>query len=232
MADPKAKYISYKDPMFGVMEAAHEVNYNLPRGMMAALRTRGEASNNDQSSPAGARGVYQFIPATFAKFSTPGSSPVDPEAASLAAAKYLRYALDQYGGNVGAALAEYNGGPKAAKAYLRTGDPGNKETRDYIARVLPAIRQPDGTLPDKTAMADTSQSQAFGTPDSGGSILGGYELGSEPQYNISPVDAGVDQNFNVNIDEDIGQGASSPEFAADIALDDKIGTIVDEVLRG
>lgn len=227
MIDPKAKYISFRDPMFGVMEAAHEVNYDLPRGMMAALRTRGEASNNDQVSPAGARGVYQFMPATFAKFSTPGSSPVDPEAASLAAAKYLRYALDQYGGNVGAALAEYNGGPKAAKAYLRTGDPGNKETRDYIARVLPSIRQPDGTMPDKVAMADTSQSQAFGTTG-GDSILGGYELGSEPQYNIEPLDTGIDEDLNSNLDG----GIDSPEFAADIALDDKIGTIVDEVLRG
>ena len=209
--------------MFTVMESAHEVNYNLPRGMMAALRTRGEASNNNMVSPAGARGVYQFMPATFAKFADRGASPTDPEAASLAAAKYLRYALDLYGGNIGAALAEYNGGPRAAKAYLRTGDAGNKETRDYINKVLPAIRPPDGTAPVQVASAETQPSDA--------SIFGGYELGSDPQYNIEPLDTGIDENLNSNLDTSLDGGIDTPEFAKDILLDAKIGTIVDEVLR-
>lgn len=211
--------IRYDDPMFSVMEGAHEINYGLPRGLMAAIRTRGERSNNDQTSPAGAKGVYQFMPATFAKFADKGASPTDPEAASLAAAKYLRYALDQYGGNVGAALAEYNGGPNAAKAYLRTGDPGNKETRDYIARALPAVRAPDGTIPTVPSNGDASVPST--RPDTSDSLFSGYELGSEPQYNITPIDEGVDENLNVDLDVDL-----------DVSLDAKIGSIVDEVLRG
>lgn len=139
--------LKYNDPSFDTTEAVLEKEYNLPPGLMAAIRTRGERSNNDQVSPKGARGVYQFIPATWNKFADPGTDPTDPDASATAAARYLSYAMKQYDGNVGAVVAEYNGGPKAAKSYLRTGDPGNKETRGYVQRVMGAL---NGVTPQAT----------------------------------------------------------------------------------
>ena len=36
----------------------------MPQEVLAAIRLHGEKSNADQVSPAGARGVYQFMPKT------------------------------------------------------------------------------------------------------------------------------------------------------------------------
>lgn len=144
------RVVRYDDPSLDVTEAALEAEFGLPQGLMAAIRTQGEKSNSDAVSPKGAKGVYQFIPSTWRQFAEPGSDPRDPDAAALAAARYLRYALDQYGGDVGAAAAEYNGGPKAAQKYLRTGDPGNNETRDYLKRVLPAVGAKSPAVPSST----------------------------------------------------------------------------------
>ena len=55
---------SYTDPMYDKIEAGLEKKYNLPTGGMRAIRTRGERSNSDQVSEAGAATVYQIIPST------------------------------------------------------------------------------------------------------------------------------------------------------------------------
>lgn len=110
------------------MEARFEQQYGLPDGLLSRIRTRGERSNSDQVSPAGARTVYQFTPDTRRLFMEryhidPWSSP---EAAAQSAAIHLRASYDR-SHDWGRAVTEYIGGP----------DPHHwgPQTHAYVGRV-------------------------------------------------------------------------------------------------
>lgn len=72
------------------------------------------------SSPAGAEGLMQFIPATAARFNL--LNPYHPESAIRAAARYVRFLSARFGGRIDSILAGYNAGEGAVDAYL-TGKP-------------------------------------------------------------------------------------------------------------
>ena len=209
--------LRYDDPSFDALEATLEKQYNLPRGLMSAIRTRGETSHNNQVSPKGAKGVYQFMPKTWVKFADPGTKPTDPEAAATAAARYLAYGMELYGGDVGATAAEYNGGPKAAKAYLRTGNPGNKETRKYVQRVL-------GGNTGKAPIVVAAKVEPVPALQS---IFGDSEdlYRGESVAAFTPTET-PDRNFE--------DGFTVPDMDSvkDTELENEIGRIVDEVLNG
>jgi hypothetical protein len=113
--------LSYNDPLYARLAAEAEQRYGLPAGILDAIRTRGERSNANQTSPAGARGVYQFIPSTRQGFVQkyhvdPWSGP---EAQTQAAALHV---LDDYKRTKSwdEAIARYNGGQhpgRSAHAY-------------------------------------------------------------------------------------------------------------------
>lgn len=220
--------LRYDDPRFDTTEAVLEKQYDLPHGLMAAIRTRGEKSNNDQISPKGAKGVYQFIPATWNKFADPGTSPTDPDAAATAAARYLSYAMKQYGGNVGAVVAEYNGGPKAARAYIRTGDPGNKETRGYVQRVLGSLG--GGSTTVQAAQDPYDQAQRPQWMAQAPSPMPASPFGGDEYTTTNPMMAQSPDISDLNLDVDLG--TPDMDLIADNMLDNKIGSIVDEVLNG
>jgi len=52
---------SYKDSKWGDLEAQAEAKWGIPSGFLADLRLRGEKSNADQVSEAGAKSVWQII---------------------------------------------------------------------------------------------------------------------------------------------------------------------------
>ena len=56
--------VSYRDPLYTRLARAAEEQYGLPAGILDAIRTRGEMSNANQVSSAGAETPYQFIPPT------------------------------------------------------------------------------------------------------------------------------------------------------------------------
>ena len=74
----------------------------------------------DATSPKGARGLMQFMPATAARYRL--RNPYDPRAAIDAAARYLRDLLRRFGGRVDLALAAYNAGEGAVESF-QTGKP-------------------------------------------------------------------------------------------------------------
>jgi Transglycosylase SLT domain len=104
-------------------------------------------------SPAGAEGLMQFIPATAARFNL--FNPYQPEPAIRAAARYVRFLSNRFGGRIDSILAGYNAGEGAVDAFLtgRTlssgkkiinpngiktvgGVPPYQETTAYVARGL------------------------------------------------------------------------------------------------
>ncbi|TNE30313.1 MAG: lytic transglycosylase domain-containing protein [Alphaproteobacteria bacterium] len=96
-------------------------------------------SNGDRRavSTAGAMGLMQIMPATWANLRVRyqlGSDPFDPQDNIMAGAAYLREMHDRYG-SAAAMLAAYNAGPGRYEQYLSRGRPLPRETRAYLAKL-------------------------------------------------------------------------------------------------
>jgi soluble lytic murein transglycosylase-like protein len=84
------------------------------------------------TSPAGAQGLTQLMPATAAGLGV--TNPLDPAQAIEGGAPYLRQQLDHFGGDASKALAAYNAGPGAVERF--GGVPPYEETQAYVRKVL------------------------------------------------------------------------------------------------
>lgn len=132
---PQRRSLNYKSPALVNYAAANEKRYGLTKGILRAILLEGEKSASGYAkSPAGALGHMQFMAESAKKFGL--SDPTDPLQAVPAAARYMQYALKQYKGNVMAALADYNGGPKQAKYVMQGKEPPDPETRAYVFRTM------------------------------------------------------------------------------------------------
>lgn len=144
---------SYKDPFWTDLATATEAKLGLPQGLLAAVVTKGERSNADQVSEAGARTPFQIIPATRkAAIDKYGIDPyISPENAAEVAGLLLKESLTRNKGDAATAVAEYHGGTNPANWGPRT--------KAYVARVLgdqQAVQQggqPAGTSTFQRAVA-------------------------------------------------------------------------------
>ena len=109
---------------------AAEQKYGLPDGTLFKIAGIESSHGKNMVSPAGAKGWFQFIKATADAYGL--DDPMDLVKSADAAGRYMRDNLKRYNGNIDLALADYNGGPKAAKA-LAKGKPWD-ETADYIRK--------------------------------------------------------------------------------------------------
>jgi len=83
-------------------------------------------------SPKGARGLMQLMPATAARFGV--KSIFDPQQNIEGAARYVRFLLDKFDGDVRLTLAGYNAGEGAVMKYgYRV--PPYRETQEYVRRI-------------------------------------------------------------------------------------------------
>lgn len=92
-------------------------------------------------SPAGAMGLMQLMPATWAAMRARyglGRDPFDPRDNIMAGAAYLRAMYDRYG-DTAAMLAAYNAGPGRYDDYRARGRPLPAETIAYVTQIAPAI---------------------------------------------------------------------------------------------
>lgn len=92
------------------------------------------------TSPAGAMGLMQVLPTTFAEMRARyglGPDPYDPRTNILAGAAYLREMYDRYGAQH--FLAAYNAGPGRVDAWLRGRATLPAETRAYAATLAPKL---------------------------------------------------------------------------------------------
>ncbi len=128
-----------------VTEAARR--FGIPEGWIWAVM-RVESNGDIRAvSTAGAMGLMQIMPATWAGLRTRyrlGSDPFDVRDNILAGTAYLREMYDRYG-DVTAMLAAYNAGPGRTDEYLSRGRPLPVATRAYIAKLASITGGSDDT---------------------------------------------------------------------------------------
>lgn len=119
-------------PYAGIIEEASERHGVDPRLVHALIEIE-SGYQPDATSPKGAAGLMQLMPATVTRYEV--GDPFDPEANVNAGTHYLRRLLDEFG--LRGALAAYNAGEGAVRRF--DGVPPYAETRRYVSRVLALV---------------------------------------------------------------------------------------------
>jgi soluble lytic murein transglycosylase-like protein len=116
--------------------------FHIPRTWIEAVMQResgGQTTRNGYpiTSPAGAMGLMQVMPDTFAEMRVKldlGADPYDPHDNIFAGVGYLRELYSVYGfPNL---FAAYNAGPRRLDEFLFTGKPLPDETESYLDAVI------------------------------------------------------------------------------------------------
>lgn len=116
------------------------LRFGIPEQWIYAVMRAESAGRVNATSPVGAMGLMQIMPATWAVLSARyglGGDPYDRRANIMAGAAYIREMHDRYGAP--GFLAAYNAGPGRYEAYLNSGRALPAETRNYVAKIAPAL---------------------------------------------------------------------------------------------
>jgi soluble lytic murein transglycosylase-like protein len=111
--------------------------FGIPEAWIWAVMRVESAGNARAVSRAGAMGLMQIMPGTWAQLRARhrfGTDPFDVRDNIMAGAAYLREMYDRYG-NASAMLAAYNAGPGRYDDHLSHGRPLPDETVAYLARL-------------------------------------------------------------------------------------------------
>ncbi len=171
-SDPYGAYIAEAAQKFGVPEA----------WIRAVMRVE-SAGDVRAISSAGAMGLMQVMPATWAELRVRhrlGSNPYDPRDNILAGAAYLREMHDRYGSP--GFLAAYNAGPGRYEEYL-AGRPLPAETRAYVATLAPVVGGGELSGPVMVAAADPlawTRAPLFVAQSAGSGAAAPLQSDSEP----------------------------------------------------
>ena len=113
----------------GLIESAAKAQ-GLPVGFLTRLIWQESNFESNAVSPAGARGIAQFMPATAGARGL--ADPFDPASAIPKAAELLAELRKQFG-NLGLAAAAYNAGPGRVARYVAGQADLPIETQDYVS---------------------------------------------------------------------------------------------------
>jgi hypothetical protein len=145
--DPWGPYVSEASRRFDVPPTwIHEVMQVESAGYQ--FRASGELT----TSPVGAMGLMQLMPATYDEMKAQyglGDDAFEPHDNIMAGAAYLRQMYDAFGSP--GFLAAYNAGPSRLQDYLVHNRPLPDETRRYVRMIGPRIA---GVWPDHRAAAE------------------------------------------------------------------------------
>lgn len=112
--------------------------FNLDSALIKAIIKAESNFNHRAVSPVGAQGLMQLMPKTASSLKVDDS--FHPEKNIEGGARYLRYLLNIYKGNLSLALAAYNAGEGAVAKY-HYNIPPYRETQNYVKRVLSFYRE-------------------------------------------------------------------------------------------
>lgn len=116
------------------------LRFGIPEQWIWAVMRVESAGRVDATSHAGAMGLMQVMPGTWANLTARhslGGNAYDPRANIMAGAAYLRDMHDRYGSP--GFLAAYNAGPGRYEQYLRGARGLPSETQNYVAKLAPMI---------------------------------------------------------------------------------------------
>jgi hypothetical protein len=105
---------------------------NIPVAFFARLIWQESRFKLDETSPAGAQGVAQFMPRTATEIGL--DNPFDPLKALPASARFLHRLREQFG-NLGLAAAAYNAGSGRILNWLARREALPAETRTYVRKI-------------------------------------------------------------------------------------------------
>jgi hypothetical protein len=125
------------DAMFDAAGRQYNINPNLLRAV-AQVESNFRAN---ATSPAGAMGIMQIMPATARHLGV--TDPFDPLQSIMGGARYLREQLDRFNGDIRLALAAYNAGWPTVQRH--GGIPPFPQTQAYVARVMELFGDGDVT---------------------------------------------------------------------------------------
>jgi D-alanyl-D-alanine carboxypeptidase len=117
-----------------IREAA--VRYGVPERWVRAVMQQESGGEEQATSPAGAMGLMQVMPATYEELRVRhrlGDDPYEPHNNILAGTAYIREMYDRYGAP--GFLAAYNAGPDRVDGYLAGRAALPDETVNYVAAI-------------------------------------------------------------------------------------------------
>lgn len=117
----------------------HSKTYGVPPALIAA-GLEVESGFSNQTSPAGAKGIAQFMDATAAQY---GVDVNDPDSSIKGMAAYMKDLMSQFGDPILAAGA-YNAGPGRMQEYVQNGRPLPAETVNHMKKVTKALYKYSG----------------------------------------------------------------------------------------
>ncbi len=117
------------DSICGLIDSSARAQ-SLPVSFLTRLIWQESNFQPDAVSPAGARGIAQFMPATGKARGL--ADPFDPESAIPKAAALLAELRNQFG-NLGLAAAAYNAGPGRVASFVAGQEDLPAETQDYVS---------------------------------------------------------------------------------------------------
>ena len=121
-----------------ISEASHR--FGISKAWIRAVISTESAGDAGAVSPAGAMGLMQIMPHTWAELRTQfglGSNPFNRQDNIMAGAAYLRAMYDRFG--MAGFLAAYNAGPARYDEHVTTGQPLPAATQRYVAMLMPII---------------------------------------------------------------------------------------------
>lgn len=194
--DPVRSGAVQRDAIAGFVTEAAWV-FGLPERWIWAVMRAESAFDPTATSRAGAMGLMQVMPATYAELRARyglGPDPYAPRDNVLAGTAYLRELYDRFGGP--GFLAAYNAGPGRYAEHLETGRALPLETRLYVARIAPQLGQ-GGALPASVREGPTVVQPApvdpFAAPifaTVGSVLVGEASPGSADPASLFPVRTG------------------------------------------
>ena len=176
--------------LFDTHVAEASQRFRIPEAWIRAVIDAESAHDIRAVSDAGAMGLMQIMPDTWAELRVRYSfrdDPFDPRDNILAGTAYLREMLDRYG-NVAAMLAAYNAGPGRYDEYLSAGRPLPAETRAYVTKLAPILGDEPltgGASTTPSPPTDWREAPLFVAPALGGSPAGSPHPGGQSDAQVT-----------------------------------------------
>ncbi|MGD9471241.1 MAG: lytic transglycosylase domain-containing protein [Novosphingobium sp.] len=167
--------------------------FGLPQTWIYAVMRTESAGRVGAVSSAGAMGLMQLMPGTWARQRSRfglGADPFDPRANIMAGTSYLREMYDSYG--TSGFLAAYNAGPGRYEDWRDRGRALPAETRAYVAKIAPMLQTASApTVVASASMvqpvrASWTQSQLFVVRSDGDDRASGSFAAAAPTQPVTP----------------------------------------------